>query len=286
MTRRRTQIRKVTHGITNTLGATTPASNQSASWNVTPDVSEINGGTATLSYAYGSYSGSLVFNILGNNPSVATVQGLISSYPWNPAQPWYVYQLINRESSYDQFCPPPPTKVFGCASSMASQPHWGSPEGFGLTQFDLTQNQPVTQYQYVIWDWGQNLTAGEGLLQGDITAANASWSQSSLTYGNYLSGKLTGGAVPPYVPPPSDVVEGGPPGGGCVFSYNSGELQEGAHPFSDAIAMKSYNAGQKVPYMQFVGPTAGNFDGHWAFNPYGGNGTDYVDAVCSATQGN
>jgi hypothetical protein len=262
---------------------TCSASGSGSSWNVA-NTGGICGGSATISYT-GSYNGSITFNILGYNPTVSAVQTALSAYPWMPSQPWYLFQLVNQESSYYQFCPAPPLKATNCTAARSNWPHWGPPEGFGLTQVDLTQNPPSV-YQSVIWDWTQSVTLGSRILQHDIANASSSWAQSLLDYSSYVNGTLTNGVVPPYLAPPSDVLEGGPPGGGCLFSYNY-PAKEGTHPYSDAIAMKYYNAGAGSPYEQFVGPTSATaFDGHWAFSPYGGNGTDYVNAVCTATPGN
>lgn len=243
-----------------------------SSWTVANYVAQLYGGAAKLSYT-GSYSGSISFNILGNpNPFVSTVQSALAAYPWRPSLPWYLFQLVNQESSYKQF---------NTGTVNRYLPNWGTPQGFGLMQVDLLFWPD--SYQVLIWDWTQNVTLGSGILQGDITSANNFWLTQQNSFNAYNSLAAQHGAQP--APPPWDVTEGGPPGGGCLFSYNLGEA--GAHPFSDAIAMKYYNAGAGSPYLQFVGPSSPtSYDAHWAYSQTGGNLTDYPELVCSKTQGN
>ena len=255
------------------------ASTQSSTWNVTRDVSALFGGTATISYTYGPSSGSITFRITADpsqlNPTVNTVQAALASYPWLQPQPWYLYQLVNQESSYHQFNLPGTNQYL---------PNWGAPQGFGLMMVDL-KFWPI-YYDDIIWDWTQNVKRGAGILQNEITDANTFWTQQLNAFLDYNNGVTTVNNIKPSppAPPPGDVFEGGAPGGGCLFSVN---LQEAnSHSFSDAIAMKYYNAGEGTPYLQFVVSSPSSFDGHWALNQTGGNQTDYPALVCSKTQGN
>jgi len=250
---------------------------------VANDLNQVCGGLATISYTYGSFHGSISFYIVGYNtgnnganPSVSTVQAALSAYAWTTPQPLYLFQLVNQESQYHQFNLP---------GGNQFKPNWGPPLGFGLMQVDLLFWPDSCQS--VIFDWTQNVMKGSDILQDDINDAKNFWLTQQANFAAYNQGALTNSApLNPQLPPPTDIVEGNNPGPGCTFSYSY--LNEpGTHSFSDAIAMKYYNAGEGDPYLQFFLPyPQGSFNGHWVLHEEGGNGTDYPALVCNKTTGN
>ena len=241
-------------------------------WTVANSLNQICGGLATISYTYGSFQGSISFYIIGYNtgnndpnpndanPSISTVQAKLSGYAWQQPQPWYLFQLVNHESEYHQFNLP---------GTNQYRPNWGPPLGFGLMQVDLTQYTQST-YESVIFDWTQNVMKGSAILQDDINQADDNW---DTWVGNWNAYNLQNPGFP--VPAPFNTQEGP-----CTFSIAPSGSQ---HSFSDAIAMKYYNAGRGVPYLQYTG-TDPRIPGNWIEKPLGGNGTDYPALVCSTPQ--
>jgi hypothetical protein len=69
----------------------------SSAWNVLDDMTGIAGGTATLTYVYGSYTGTFSFRVLGTNPTPDMVRNRLGP------NPWFLQQLVNHESGYLQF---------------------------------------------------------------------------------------------------------------------------------------------------------------------------------------
>jgi len=224
--------------------------NASSSWDIgaTFATTGVCGGAATVTATYGSYpQQSLTFSILGNSgvPDKGTVNGFIGS------SPWFLHQIVQAESAYQQFV-------------ANGWPKFGGPNGFGLMQVD----PPSGAFQ--IWDWTQNATAGLAILAG--FNATAYWTRQVRNW------QLFNSSNPAYTAaPPANTVEGP-----CTFSYNP---TGGAYPFSDAVWIKRYNAGTNQEYIQFTPGTNsnGNPQGVWDVEPLNGNNLDYVQAVCSAT---
>ena len=229
----------------------------SVPWNIGSGLAYLCGGNATLEYTYAQTPGSFNFRILGQNPNYSTVESQLSTYPWfaaNGGTPWFLYQLVNQESSYQQF---------NNTGAKAGLPNYGAPQGFGLMQVDPPRS-PATLY-----DWTHNAGDGLAILQGFYAvpywqAQKASWQRY-----NALQSQS-----PTFNPPPDDTE------GTCTFSYAPLATE---YPYSDAVWIKRYNSGgasKNFSYNNFITFSAPA----WIINHLAPNGTNYVLAVCNRNQ--
>ncbi len=201
------------------------------------------GGTATLSFTYGPALGSVSFTILGQNPSVATVKSLLVTGPC------YAEQLANSESpGYLQF-------------QSSGYPVFGSPNGYGIMQIDYN-NSP-----YDVWDWLTNVDDGLNTISSDAAIATAFLTSEINLWSAYKSTHI------PLAPAPYVATEGP-----CSFSISPAS---GEHPYSDAIAIKSYNSGP--PSVSRPTGAYIYFANAWTFNTLSNTSPqfDYVYRVCT-----
>jgi len=225
-------------------------------WNIGSNLAYLCGGNATLEYKYGQTSGSFPFQILGQNPNYTAVESQLSAYPWfaaNGGTPWFLYQLVNQESSYQQF---------NNTGAKAGLPNYGAPQGFGLMQVDPPRS-PATLY-----DWKQAAADGLAILQGFY--AGPYWKNQTDAWNLYNVDNPQNPASPP-----RDDSEGN-----CTFSYAPASSE---HSYSDAVWIKRYNSGRASKnfsfnnFITFSAPA-------WIINPLAPNGTNYVLAVCNRNQ--
>jgi hypothetical protein len=203
-----------------TLSASTP-------WDITGSMSGICGGSVTLTYTYGSFSGSFSFSVLGYNPYPTTVKNQLGT------SPWFLQQLANHESGYAQFL-------------ANGQPNFGAPNGFGIMQLD----PPSSTYQ--LWDWKQNVA--EGISRLNTLNADSFWANQVQAWDAF-------NALYPsaYVYPPNDEQEGP-----CTFSMSP--TGGNSHPFSDAVWIKRYNVGARRPEVQYIRFVTLGGSGSWQIN--------------------
>ena len=203
------------------------------------------GGSATISYAYGAAKGSVSFTVLGQNPTASTVKALLTS-------PWFVQQLANSESpGYLQF-------------NSSGYPVFGGPNGYGIMMIDF--NNTASD----LWNWVVNVSDGLKSVSSFGTLATTWWNNQVDAF-NAWNAAHTPSAQPPY-----DTTEGP-----CTFSSDPSASM---HIYSDAVWIKSYNAGPPDSSNAYIVFSAGS--GAWSYQPlstYNGKVWDYVYRVCTTS---
>lgn len=183
------------------------------------------------------------FKILGDNPSSASINGIIGD------DPYFLHRLVQQESSYHQF---------NVGGGLGGTPNFGPPNGFGIMQHD-----PANEDQ--VYSWLVNTSDGPVTLNAKRAIADVFWPAQVSQYDLHQLNPMN-----PRVPVHVDVDEGG---AGCLFTHDTG------HTFHDPIWIKAYNSATRhyMVWQNAVAATA-----IWKRNELAGDGRNYVHLVCNA----
>lgn len=219
-----------------------------ATWNIRPDTADqLRGGTATIHFQYLNHpERRFTFQIRGTNPNSTVVKARLGS------SPWFLTRIVMQESTYRQF--------------NNGEPHWGSPNGWGLMQLDPPPGPQV------IWSWWANVDAGKQVLAQKSTQLNSFWNSQINQWTQWNQNNPT-----QQVGPPAPRTEGG-----CQFVWaGGGSGTENEKSFRDAIWIKRYNGAGNGDFIFWENRGDHANAPFWDFNPTGSDGRAYVAAVCS-----
>lgn len=259
------------------------------------------GGEGYIECANGVWSGRHEFRIRGRNPDDVIARNYIDN---EIMQHWYAYAISKHESGipdeiYNQF----DFRMRRNGVEVIYTPLLGFPDGRGLFQVDYSADPGRCLTSNQLWNWQQNVVAGEGVLnEKDQFATRFFTSADARHNGTVCGADMFGHPYPHGQSPQAQVAEflrlnpgtttatiygtnphpcvpgamanwfGNPPAApaivwpviqNCTFAQIPGVGVDG--DFVDAIAIKC-NHGCREPYIRWLGPPVDAAPGDWDFD--------------------
>lgn len=240
--------------------------------------SSYRGGTATLYYRLDTDATvqSRTFYIRGHNPSKTAVYDYVSAALPDSLAPWFYKKMMVHESGSQTGSLMKQFNAEGTLNpswtSSVSMPNWGPPDGWGITQVDLsTSNQSIPEQG--LWNWKYNVRKGLGMLNANLNrtssvaagrGARQFWQQQVDAYIRYNSDN----------PGHQVAITPSTTYNNITFSYNP---TTGQKSYRDAIWIKRYNGASPRHFLVWQ-------NGHWLFSESNNSGLYYVRSICNTLE--